>query len=436
MTPAAYRRGGAACEIRYTIADTPVGRVLVATTERGVCAVELGATNADVERALRADFPNATIERSDDGARAWVRGSARAHSRSAPTRAADVPLDVDGTAFQRRVWKALQEIPAGERRSYREVAEAIGQPAAPSRRGARVRDEPRRRSSFPATAWCARTARSPATSGASSASGSCSTKRLGDDRGRRERARRAHSAAVRPRCGARGHRPVLLELRQRARRPRDLSVRHFLREAALAVTDFDSALIGELSRAARSGPGELTVEYLRGDAAPIPAAVSRLSALQPAVLRRRRAVRASRCSRRRSRCSGRDDVQERLARHHGEALSGGRADGHAGQRERAKRCRNIDHREVRRRDRRRRQADRRRVDSVLRAGAASSCSSARSDTSPSTRVRDALRVVLAARHSSRRISRVTWRSHDRHSTGLPRAGSTMSFRTPSSMVAS
>jgi AraC family transcriptional regulator of adaptative response/methylated-DNA-[protein]-cysteine methyltransferase len=116
--------------MRYTIAETSVGRVLVATTDRGVCAVELGATDADVERALRADFPNADIERSDATHRSWVRGvlDRVEHPRRAHT--ADVPLDFAGTAFQQRVWKALRDIPAGERRSYREVAEAIGSPRA------------------------------------------------------------------------------------------------------------------------------------------------------------------------------------------------------------------------------------------------------------------------------------------------------------------
>ena len=129
MTPAAYRRGGAGVEIRYSIAGTSVGRVLVATTDRGVCAVELGATDADVERALRADFPNANIERSDSVHGSWVRGVLDRIRHPRQT-AADVPLDVSGTAFQQRVWKALREIPAGERRSYREVAEAIGRPRA------------------------------------------------------------------------------------------------------------------------------------------------------------------------------------------------------------------------------------------------------------------------------------------------------------------
>jgi AraC family transcriptional regulator, regulatory protein of adaptative response / methylated-DNA-[protein]-cysteine methyltransferase len=130
MTPASYRRGGAGVHITYTIADAPVGRVLVATTERGVCAVELGSTDADVEGVLRADFPQATLERNDEPNGTWVRAvldRVRHPERSASNR---IPLDVDGSAFQWKVWKALQQIPVGERRSYRQVAEAIGQPTA------------------------------------------------------------------------------------------------------------------------------------------------------------------------------------------------------------------------------------------------------------------------------------------------------------------
>jgi AraC family transcriptional regulator of adaptative response/methylated-DNA-[protein]-cysteine methyltransferase len=126
MTPASYRRGGAGVRITYTVADAPIGRVLVATTDRGVCAVELGGTDADVERALRADFPQATIERSDEAHHTWVRAvldRVRDPHRSHPNR---IPLDVNGTAFQQQVWRALQQIPVGERRSYREIAEAIG----------------------------------------------------------------------------------------------------------------------------------------------------------------------------------------------------------------------------------------------------------------------------------------------------------------------
>src|SRR5205085_11121456 len=105
-------------------------RVLVATTERGVCAVELGSTNADVERALRADFPNATIERSDGAHDTWVRAVLDRVREPARATSHRIPLDVDGTAFQWKVWKALQEIPVGEKRTYTEVAKAIGRPTA------------------------------------------------------------------------------------------------------------------------------------------------------------------------------------------------------------------------------------------------------------------------------------------------------------------
>jgi AraC family transcriptional regulator of adaptative response/methylated-DNA-[protein]-cysteine methyltransferase len=130
MTPAAYRRGGAGVRIRYTIADSPVGRVLIATTERGLCAVELGANDADVESILRADFPNAAIERDDEARETWVRAvldRVRDPNRGSTHR---IPLDLAGTEFQRRVWDALREIPAGETRSYGEVARAIGDPKA------------------------------------------------------------------------------------------------------------------------------------------------------------------------------------------------------------------------------------------------------------------------------------------------------------------
>jgi AraC family transcriptional regulator, regulatory protein of adaptative response / methylated-DNA-[protein]-cysteine methyltransferase len=130
MTPASFRRGGAGIAIRYTIADAPLGRVLVATTTRGVCAVELGATDADVERALRDDFPNALIARGDDEHDSWVKAVIAQIAGSRNESSRSVPLDPKGTAFQLRVWKALRDIPRGERRSYSDVAAAIGQPTA------------------------------------------------------------------------------------------------------------------------------------------------------------------------------------------------------------------------------------------------------------------------------------------------------------------
>jgi AraC family transcriptional regulator, regulatory protein of adaptative response / methylated-DNA-[protein]-cysteine methyltransferase len=128
MTPAAYRRGGAGVRIAYTITDAPVGRVLVAATERGVCAVELGDSDADVLRALQADFPHAVIEPGEGEHTAWVQ--AVVERLRDPRRGSDVPLDLAGSTFQLRVWKALQEIPPGEQRSYRDIATAIGQPRA------------------------------------------------------------------------------------------------------------------------------------------------------------------------------------------------------------------------------------------------------------------------------------------------------------------
>lgn len=130
MTPAAYRRGGAGVLITYTIGDAPVGRVLVATTDRGVCAVEIGATNAEVERALERDFPSATIARDDDAHATWVRAVLDRVRHPASPRPNAIPLDVNGTAFQVKVWAALQQIPAGERRTYADVAASIGQPSA------------------------------------------------------------------------------------------------------------------------------------------------------------------------------------------------------------------------------------------------------------------------------------------------------------------
>ncbi len=130
MTPAAFRRGGAGVRITYTIGDAPLGRVLVATTDRGVCAVELGASDAEVLRALKKDFPNAEIERDDDAHHLWVRAVLdRVRHPGARTKNR-IPLDAHGSAFQMKVWEALQRIPAGERRTYREVAESLGTPSA------------------------------------------------------------------------------------------------------------------------------------------------------------------------------------------------------------------------------------------------------------------------------------------------------------------
>lgn len=129
MTPGEYRRGGQGVRIRYATANTPVGRVLVAATERGVCAVTLGNDDAALERALRSEYPAADIARAgraDSDIHGWLDTVVR-HLRGAG--GGEVPLDVHGTPFQERVWAALREIPVGETRSYAQVATAIGAPS-------------------------------------------------------------------------------------------------------------------------------------------------------------------------------------------------------------------------------------------------------------------------------------------------------------------
>ena len=128
MTPATYRRGGKGMEIGYTIVDCPLGRMLVAATARGVCAVSFGEADGPLEAALLAEYPSAVIHRDDAGFAPWV-AALQSHLRGIQPRL-DLPLDLQATAFQRRVWKELQRIPWGETRTYSQVARAIGRPRA------------------------------------------------------------------------------------------------------------------------------------------------------------------------------------------------------------------------------------------------------------------------------------------------------------------
>ncbi|HET9252735.1 MAG TPA: bifunctional DNA-binding transcriptional regulator/O6-methylguanine-DNA methyltransferase Ada [Candidatus Eisenbacteria bacterium] len=128
MTPASYRSGGLGAEIRFAVAATPIGNVLVGATERGVCSVKIGATPASLERDLRREFPAATIRTGDASLRRWVSALTRHLEGTSPE--IDLPLDMKGTAFQWKVWEALRAIPYGETRSYREVARSIGAPKA------------------------------------------------------------------------------------------------------------------------------------------------------------------------------------------------------------------------------------------------------------------------------------------------------------------
>jgi AraC family transcriptional regulator of adaptative response/methylated-DNA-[protein]-cysteine methyltransferase len=133
MTPGAYRRGGKGVHIRYLTMKTALGRLLVAATERGVCAVTLGDDDASLEIILNSEYPEATFSRvrgANDGLdlRGWA--SMIASYLEGADRDLSVPLDVGGTPFQQRVWTELRRIPYGETRSYTNVAESIGAPRA------------------------------------------------------------------------------------------------------------------------------------------------------------------------------------------------------------------------------------------------------------------------------------------------------------------
>lgn len=134
MTPASYRAGGAGAAIRYTTTDTPLGRLLVATTARGICAVTLGADDDALHARLVAEFPLAERERVDAGRDDWLDAVIARVSRDLGwdhgNTPAMPPLDVAATAFQWRVWEALTRIPQGETLSYGELAARLGVPKA------------------------------------------------------------------------------------------------------------------------------------------------------------------------------------------------------------------------------------------------------------------------------------------------------------------
>ncbi len=128
MTPGEYRRGGAGTKITYAISSSPLGRLLIAATARGLCAVRFGESAADLEQDIREEFHAAVLHRDDAAMRAYVEPLLSAiHGENTTI---DLPLDVRATAFQRKVWEALRRIPRGETRSYTEVAREIGEPSA------------------------------------------------------------------------------------------------------------------------------------------------------------------------------------------------------------------------------------------------------------------------------------------------------------------
>jgi AraC family transcriptional regulator of adaptative response/methylated-DNA-[protein]-cysteine methyltransferase len=128
LEPSAYGSGGSGLRIRYTLTKSCIGTVLVAATERGLCAVKVGPAEALLIEALRMEFARSELQRSDDelgGVAACVRDLAEGRSPEL-----QLPVHVRGTAFQARVWDALRQIPAGTTRSYTQVAGSIGSPRA------------------------------------------------------------------------------------------------------------------------------------------------------------------------------------------------------------------------------------------------------------------------------------------------------------------
>jgi AraC family transcriptional regulator of adaptative response/methylated-DNA-[protein]-cysteine methyltransferase len=128
MTPATYKNGGKNTTISYVIARCGLGRILLAGTERGICMLSLGDNARDLEAALRAEFPAARLEKADETLQSWLDDILLHLDGHKP--ALELPLDVQATAFQWRVWYELQKIPYGSTKTYSEVAEAIGQPKA------------------------------------------------------------------------------------------------------------------------------------------------------------------------------------------------------------------------------------------------------------------------------------------------------------------
>ena len=114
--------------IQYTIVDSALGRLLVGATGRGVCALSLGESDAKLEAFLQAEYPKAEIRRDRNGMSGWVQEIVNHLRGRAPK--LDVPVDVEATAFQWRVWEALRAIPYGRTQTYSEVARSIGRPTA------------------------------------------------------------------------------------------------------------------------------------------------------------------------------------------------------------------------------------------------------------------------------------------------------------------
>src|SRR6266478_2584632 len=135
MEPSKYRRGAIAAPIRYTCADSPLGRLMIAATDKGICTIKFADSDEELEQGLKQEFPFAVRRRDDrdlaalaQGVMQRIRGTDK--NQNNKDLASALPLDIQATAFQRRVWSYLQSIAFGETRSYSQVAKAIRRPSA------------------------------------------------------------------------------------------------------------------------------------------------------------------------------------------------------------------------------------------------------------------------------------------------------------------
>ncbi|MCE1253760.1 MAG: bifunctional DNA-binding transcriptional regulator/O6-methylguanine-DNA methyltransferase Ada [Anaerolineae bacterium] len=128
MTPATYRRGGAGLVINYTVVNVYLGLMLLAATPKGLCALYFGGDETELKDSLQKEYPAASLARNETPLKDWLYRLLR-YLDGEPVEL-NLPLDLQATAFQQRVWQELRRIPAGETRTYAQVAAAIGQPAA------------------------------------------------------------------------------------------------------------------------------------------------------------------------------------------------------------------------------------------------------------------------------------------------------------------
>jgi AraC family transcriptional regulator of adaptative response/methylated-DNA-[protein]-cysteine methyltransferase len=128
MEPSKYRRGAIAAPIRYTCAHSPLGRILIAATDKGICSIQFADSDEELEQGLKHEFPFA-VRRRDDAGLADLTEKLMQHMNGLDLETT-LPLDIQATAFQRRVWSYLQTIGFGETRSYSDVAKAIHSPSA------------------------------------------------------------------------------------------------------------------------------------------------------------------------------------------------------------------------------------------------------------------------------------------------------------------